>query len=61
MPTTEIEIDNLKCGGCQNTITKVLSKIEGVLDAKINAEKSIVVLNHSESIAKKKLIKALNF
>jgi copper chaperone len=38
----EIEIENLKCGGCAATIKKGLLSIKGVDDIVINIEDSIV-------------------
>jgi copper chaperone len=40
--TTEIKIENLKCGGCAATIKKGISTIEGVSNVSIDVEKSIV-------------------
>lgn len=37
-----IEIDNLKCGGCGNTIHKELTKIDGVSFAEADPEKGTV-------------------
>lgn len=37
-----IEIQNLKCGGCANTVTRELLKIPGVSDVNVNEETSVV-------------------
>ena len=37
-----IIIQNLKCGGCANTITKGLTEINGVTEVKIDVAKSYV-------------------
>ena len=37
-----IHIDNLKCGGCANSIRKGLSKIEGVETVDVDLERSAV-------------------
>lgn len=39
---TTLEIQNLKCHGCANTITKAIQKINGVSDLSVDVEKSIV-------------------
>lgn len=44
----EIYIQNLKCGGCVNSITKGIKNIEGVILLEINVEKSMVVVDVSE-------------
>ncbi|PWG06243.1 heavy-metal-associated domain-containing protein [Polaribacter aquimarinus] len=46
---TDIQIENLKCGGCAATIKKGISAINGVNDIDINVEKSIVSIT-SENV-----------
>ncbi|UMB60054.1 heavy-metal-associated domain-containing protein [Lutibacter sp. A80] len=45
---TTLEILNLKCGGCANTIKKGLLTIEGVTEVAIDLEASKVGVNSSE-------------
>ena len=40
-----IIIQNLKCGGCANTITKGLTEINGVTEVKIDVENNVVDVN----------------
>ena len=40
-----IQIENLKCGGCANTIKKGLTKLEGVTDVEINIDASEVMIS----------------
>ena len=40
--TIDIQIENLKCGGCAATIKKGLLSIENIDDIRIDIEKSIV-------------------
>ena len=42
----EVFIQNLKCGGCASTITKELSKIEGVENVKVDEESSKVTFEY---------------
>lgn len=44
---TTIYIQNLKCGGCANTVTKNLSEIEGVSNVLVNVEESSVSFEFS--------------
>ncbi len=37
-----ISVDNLKCGGCANTITKRLEKIAGVSGVQVDVDKGLV-------------------
>jgi copper chaperone len=53
---TEIQIENLKCGGCAATIKKGLLGLEGVKDVNVDVEKSIVsISSDSENIEEIKL------
>ncbi|MFI0426525.1 MAG: heavy-metal-associated domain-containing protein [Flavobacterium sp.] len=48
---TTIYIQNLKCGGCANTITKNITSIENVTNVLVNVEESSVTLKYeSEEI-----------
>jgi copper chaperone CopZ len=41
------KVQNLKCGGCANSITKKLSAIEDVNSVEVEAETSLVQINTS--------------
>ena len=61
MIMTTIEILNLKCGGCANTIKKGIVSIEGISDVMVDLESSKVTVDtDDESVVlsvKKKLSK----
>ena len=40
-----IEIDNLKCGGCEKTILKGLGTLDGVTDVSVDQELKMVSLH----------------
>lgn len=40
----KIYVQNLKCGGCANTITNKLKDIEGVSNITINVDESLITL-----------------
>ncbi|BCY29384.1 heavy-metal-associated domain-containing protein [Flavobacterium okayamense] len=44
---TTIYIQNLKCGGCANTVTKNLTEIEGISNVLVNVEESSVSFEFS--------------
>lgn len=47
--TYNIEVENIKCGGCMNSIKTTLLKLEGVKDVHIDQEiDTIVVESHTE-------------
>ncbi|MCL7752250.1 heavy-metal-associated domain-containing protein [Polaribacter sp. Z022] len=47
----DIQIENLKCGGCAATIKKGILSLEGVNEVEIDIEKSIVsVSSEKESL-----------
>lgn len=52
----EIQIENLKCGGCASTIKKGILAIEGVSEIDIDIEKSIVsITSENENVEEIKL------
>ena len=48
MMKAEIQIENLKCGGCAATIKKGILTINGVKEVEIDIEKSIVSITSEE-------------
>lgn len=42
--THNIKIENIKCGGCINSIQSALLRIEGVLDVKIDKDTETVTV-----------------
>lgn len=42
---TNIQIENLKCGGCAATIKKGISTINGVNDVAVDVENSMVTID----------------
>ncbi|MGV6827385.1 MAG: heavy-metal-associated domain-containing protein [bacterium] len=38
----DIQVENIKCGGCAGTITKKINEIEGVSEVNINIEQGVV-------------------
>lgn len=47
---TSFAIDNLKCGGCANTITKALQSFAGLRDAHVDVENSQVSFAHEPGV-----------
>ena len=45
---TTLEILNLKCGGCANSIKKRILTIEGVTEVSVDLESSKVMINSSD-------------
>ncbi|MBL7558672.1 heavy-metal-associated domain-containing protein [Olleya sp. YSTF-M6] len=45
---TSIIVQNLKCGGCANTIQTKLSEIENISDIKVDVEASKVQFNYTK-------------
>lgn len=43
---TTLYIQNLKCGGCANTITKNVSSIDAVTEVSVNVEENSVSFNY---------------
>ncbi len=56
----EIYIENLKCGGCANTIINGLNSIKGTENVNVDVENSLVTLTSNEAtliLVKEKLSK----
>lgn len=45
MSMTKITVQNLKCGGCANTIKKNLEKIRGVSNISVEVENGVVTFD----------------
>jgi copper chaperone CopZ len=45
-----IVVENIKCGGCSNTIVKSLQKIEGVTEVDINIETQEITIESDTEI-----------
>ncbi len=45
---TSIVVDNLKCGGCANTITKKLSVLEGISNVSVDKDTSTVTYEYTD-------------
>ncbi len=50
MKTEKIIIENLKCHGCANTITKGISKMDGVGSVSVSVEESSVSVDYDETL-----------
>ncbi len=44
----EILVENIKCGGCMNTIKKAILEIKGTSNVEINLEEEKISLNANE-------------
>ena len=49
----KIYVQNLKCGGCANTITNKLKDIEGISAINVNVDESLITLICNESVLEK--------
>ncbi|WP_304145244.1 heavy-metal-associated domain-containing protein [Mesoflavibacter zeaxanthinifaciens] len=61
---TSIIVQNLKCGGCANTISTKLSEIETISNIQVDVEESKVTFNVSNSedaIEVKQMLKSLGY
>lgn len=59
MQTTKINIANLKCGGCANTVKSTLLLEKGVETVDVNVEDSLVTIVHSEEVQRENLVQQL--
>jgi copper chaperone len=47
----KIEVENIKCGGCMNSITTALLKIENVIEVTIDKEADTITINSNSDRA----------
>ena len=55
-----IEIQNLKCGGCASSITKKIMKIEGISSVSVDVNVSTLSFEYLEDIQLQMVIKVLS-
>lgn len=53
MKTEKILIENLKCHGCASTITRGISRMEGVQKVQVHFEDSSVTVEYDENLQSK--------
>jgi len=47
--TYEISVENIKCGGCANTITTRLNALDAVNDCQVDIENGVISITADES------------
>lgn len=55
----EIEVENIRCGGCANTISKKLLEKEGVDSVDVQIEDQLVVIETKDEVVKQLAIDTL--
>ena len=51
MAHTTLEIDGMTCGGCVAAVTRVLSRLPGVVSAQVSLEKAQAIVDHDPATA----------
>ena len=54
-----VNVENIRCGGCANTITKKLQGIEGVNAVEVAIEDQIVTIDSEDEAIREPVVKAL--
>ena len=54
----DIQVENIKCGGCANSIEKKIKAVSGVSDVVVDIENGKIVVS-GESISREKVIQEL--
>ncbi len=55
----EIEVENIRCGGCANSISKKLLEVEAIQSVDVQIEEQIVVIESEDESAKQPAIDIL--
>jgi len=50
MKTAEINVDNLKCHGCANTIKREMKKLEEVKDVEVHFDEPNVIIHYQSPV-----------
>ncbi|PWK18513.1 heavy-metal-associated domain-containing protein [Xanthomarina spongicola] len=61
---TSIIVQNLKCGGCANTITSKLSEIENISDVAVDVDESKIsftYINETDALLVKELLGKIGY
>lgn len=59
MKTSKIIVENLKCGGCANTIKNRLQGLTGIFSVVVDKDNSTISVEHNNSISRKGIIEQL--
>lgn len=60
MKTITLNIENLKCGGCENTVNKALEKLPNIKDITTNAASGEVTFSYKSEEDLQTVINRLN-
>jgi len=60
MTTETIQIMNLSCKGCVNTISRNIKNIDGVVSVDVNLETANVTVEHDGSVNREDIAKLLH-
>ncbi|MEG1607288.1 MAG: heavy metal-associated domain-containing protein [Mucinivorans sp.] len=56
---TTILVDNIRCGGCANSIRKALSALPGVEAVEVDIAKGSIAVEHQDSLEREQLTATL--
>ena len=49
----KINVENIKCHGCANTIRKEIAKLDGVMEVEVDVENACVTVDFDEAVQNK--------
>lgn len=52
---TTIEVENIKCGGCANSIRKELGTIQGVFTVEVDIVNGTIVAEHTDEVDREQI------
>lgn len=56
---TTIIVDNIRCGGCSNSIHKSLASLTGVFGVEVNIPKSTITVDHTDEVSREDIARKL--
>lgn len=52
---TTINVDNIRCGGCSNSIQKSLKTLTGVFSVDVDISNGIITIEHADELKREEL------
>jgi len=46
---TTLQVENLKCGGCENSVRRILKAIQGLSNVEVNSENGVIEFHQEDN------------
>ena len=52
---TTIKVENIRCGGCSNSIHKALASVTGIFGVEVDIANSTITVEHTDEVSRKQI------